>query len=100
MIKNNFKINFKFHFFFSKFSFLIKNNKQNNLIKKAGDGPKRIEIEELRERHKLHSRINLLGSITNHMVRNVLVKGHIFLNTSLTEAFCIGKLNFVAFKIY
>ena len=58
----------------------------------AGDGPKRTEIEEVRERFKLHSRITLLGSIPNHSVRNVLVKGHIFLNTSLTEAFCIGKL--------
>jgi phosphatidylinositol glycan class A protein len=57
---------------------------------KAGDGPKRTEIEEVRERYKLHSRITLLGSIPNHSVRNVLVKGHIFLNTSLTEAFCIG----------
>ena len=61
-------------------------------IFKAGDGPKRIEIEEVRERYKLHSRITLLGSIANHTVRNVLVKGHIFLNTSLTEAFCIGRL--------
>jgi len=57
----------------------------------AGDGPKRISIEEVRERYKLHNRVKLLGAITNHNVRNILVKGHIFLNTSLTEAFCIGN---------
>lgn len=51
-----------------------------------------ILIEEVRERYKLHNRVDLLGSITNHSVRNILVKGHIFLNTSLTEAFCIAIL--------
>lgn len=58
----------------------------------AGDGPKRISIEEVREKYKLHTRVKLLGSVKNHNVRNVLVKGHIFLNTSLTEAFCIAIL--------
>jgi len=58
----------------------------------AGDGPKRIRIEEIREKYKLHTRVTLLGSISNHSVRNTLVKGHIFLNTSLTEAFCIAIL--------
>lgn len=62
----------------------------------AGDGPKRICIEEVRERNKLHSRITLLGSIQNHKVRDTLVKGHIFLNTSLTEAFCIAILEAVS----
>jgi len=62
----------------------------------AGDGPKRICIEEVRERYKLHNRIQLLGSIQNHCVRDTLVKGHIFLNTSLTEAFCIAILEAVS----
>jgi len=35
----------------------------------AGDGPKRISIEEVRERYKLHNRVTLLGSINNHNVR-------------------------------
>ena len=30
------------------------------------------------------------GSVPHKEVRNVLVRGHIFLNTSLTEAFCIA----------
>ena len=75
-----------------KFKFESEFIKTKSMIILAGDGPKRTEIEEVRERFKLHSRITLLGSIPNHSVRNVLVKGHIFLNTSLTEAFCIGKL--------
>lgn len=56
----------------------------------AGDGPKRIEIEQMREKNQLHDRVELLGAIKHSEVRNVLVKGQIFLNTSLTEAFCIG----------
>ena len=31
-----------------------------------------------------------IGAIPHKEVRNVLVRGHIFLNTSLTEAFCIA----------
>eukprot|EP00742_Colponemidia_sp_Colp-10_P004449 GILJ01004749.1.p1 GENE.GILJ01004749.1~~GILJ01004749.1.p1 ORF type:complete len:470 (-),score=50.19 GILJ01004749.1:157-1455(-) len=56
----------------------------------GGDGPKKLILEEMRERHHLHDRVELLGSIPHDEVRNVLVRGHIFLNTSLTEAFCIA----------
>jgi len=31
-----------------------------------------------------------LGAVPPHKVRDILVRGHIFLNTSLTEAFCIA----------
>lgn len=44
----------------------------------------------MREKHLLHDRVELLGSIKHHQVRDVLVQGNIFLNTSLTEAFCIA----------
>jgi phosphatidylinositol glycan class A protein len=56
----------------------------------AGDGPKRIDLEQMREKHLLHDRVELLGAVKHSEVRNVLVRGNIFLNTSLTEAFCIG----------
>ncbi|KAI9263912.1 hypothetical protein EDC94DRAFT_606495 [Helicostylum pulchrum] len=56
----------------------------------GGDGPKRIDLEQMREKHLLHDRVELLGPIKHHEVRNVLVQGNIFLNTSLTEAFCIA----------
>ncbi|XP_073524168.1 phosphatidylinositol N-acetylglucosaminyltransferase subunit A [Phyllobates terribilis] len=56
----------------------------------GGEGPKRIILEEVRERYQLHDRVRLLGALEHHQVRNVLVKGEIFLNTSLTEAFCMA----------
>ena len=56
----------------------------------GGDGPKRLDLEQLVERNKLHDRVELLGRIEHSRVRDVLVKGHIFLNCSLTEAFCIA----------
>ncbi|XP_075053087.1 phosphatidylinositol N-acetylglucosaminyltransferase subunit A [Mixophyes fleayi] len=56
----------------------------------GGEGPKRIILEEVRERYQLHDRVQLLGALEHQEVRNVLVKGDIFLNTSLTEAFCMA----------
>ncbi|XP_063811862.1 phosphatidylinositol N-acetylglucosaminyltransferase subunit A [Pseudophryne corroboree] len=56
----------------------------------GGEGPKRIILEEVRERYQLHDRVRLLGALEHQQVRNVLVKGDIFLNTSLTEAFCMA----------
>eukprot|EP00898_Chlorokybus_atmophyticus_P005192 jgi/Chlat1/5674/Chrsp37S05471 len=77
----------------------------------GGDGPKRIVLEEMREKHGLHDRVEMLGTVPHSEVRNVLVRGHIFLNRqerlcpfqaftsssypaaiSLTEAFCIAIL--------
>ena len=56
----------------------------------GGDGPMRIELEQMRERHQLLDRVQMLGMVPANDVRDVLVKGHIFLNCSLTEAFCIA----------
>merc|ERR1719268_449549 len=57
----------------------------------AGDGPKRILFEEAIERHGLHSRVKMLGELKQSEMRDsLLVKGDIFLNTSLTEAFCMA----------
>lgn len=56
----------------------------------GGDGPKKLDLEQLVERNKLHDRVELLGRVEHSKVRDVLVKGHIFLNCSLTEAFCIA----------
>ncbi|KAH9280792.1 N-acetylglucosaminyl-phosphatidylinositol biosynthetic protein [Echinococcus granulosus] len=56
----------------------------------GGDGPKRLALEEMRERHNLHFRVEILGALPNHKVRDVLVRGDIFLNVSLTESFCIA----------
>lgn len=44
------------------------------------------------EKHNLHGRVELLGGLSHDKVRDVLCRGHIFLNTSLTESFCIAIL--------
>jgi phosphatidylinositol glycan class A protein len=43
----------------------------------------------------LHGRVELLGGLPHDKVRDVLCRGHIFLNTSLTESFCIAILEAV-----
>nr|CAD7256040.1 unnamed protein product [Timema shepardi] len=56
----------------------------------GGDGPKRWLLEEVRERKLLQDRVTLLGSLEHSEVHDVLTMGHIFLNTSLTEAYCMA----------
>ncbi|XP_048233672.1 phosphatidylinositol N-acetylglucosaminyltransferase subunit A isoform X1 [Ricinus communis] len=88
----------------------------------GGDGPKRVRLEEMREKHSLQDRVEMLGAVPHSRVRCVLIRGHIFLNRitlgcfrlnlpvscsinhlvqiqivlshscSLTEAFCIAIL--------
>ncbi|KAI1715327.1 PIGA (GPI anchor biosynthesis) domain-containing protein [Ditylenchus destructor] len=53
-------------------------------------GPKRVELEEMREKFKLHNRVIMLGVLPHNKVRDTLIQGQIFLNTSLTEAFCMS----------
>lgn len=56
----------------------------------GGDGPKMVELEQMREQHLLQDRVILLGSITPGNVPSVLSRGQIYLSTSLTEAFGIS----------
>ncbi|RLU24993.1 hypothetical protein DMN91_003085 [Ooceraea biroi] len=56
----------------------------------GGDGPKRWLIEKVRERNLLQHRVTLLGSLKHSQVKHILNEGHIFLNTSLTEAYCMA----------
>lgn len=56
----------------------------------AGDGPKRELLEEVREKNNMQDRIQMLGALDHSDVRDVLSCGHIFLNTSLTEAYCMA----------
>ena len=53
----------------------------------AGSGPKAIDLEQMLERRVLHDRVELLGPVRHEEVRNVMVRGHIYLHPSLTEAF-------------
>jgi phosphatidylinositol N-acetylglucosaminyltransferase subunit A len=58
----------------------------------GGDGAKLLGLQEMLERERLQDRVELLGFIPHTNVRNVLIRGHVFLNCSLTESFCIAIL--------
>lgn len=62
----------------------------------GGSGPMSIDLEEMIERHCLQDRVEMLGAVPHHKVRDVLASGHIFLNCSLTEAFCIAIVEAVS----
>ncbi|KAJ1690237.1 hypothetical protein LUZ63_014392 [Rhynchospora breviuscula] len=57
-----------------------------------GDGPKWVRLEEMRDKFSLQDQVEMLGAVPHCQVRSVLISGHIFLNSSLTEAFCIAIL--------
>lgn len=46
----------------------------------GGDGPKRVRLEEMREKFSLQDRVEMLGAVPHARVRSVLISGHIFLN--------------------
>jgi phosphatidylinositol glycan class A protein len=56
----------------------------------GGDGPRYKQLDAMRSRHRLQKRVEMLGFVKPAKVRDVLVRGHIFLNCSLTESFCIS----------
>jgi phosphatidylinositol N-acetylglucosaminyltransferase subunit A len=58
----------------------------------GGDGSRRVDVQEMIAQYDLANRVELLGSVPHAQVRNVLVRGQIFLNCSLTESFCIAIL--------
>lgn len=62
----------------------------------GGDGPHAVLLCEMVERLNLHSQVILIGEVAHRDVSCVLNACHIFLNTSLTEAFCIAILEAVA----
>ncbi|KAI0360458.1 transferase [Trametes cingulata] len=66
----------------------------------GGDGPKMIDLLQMREKYMLQDRIEMLGPIRPSDVRNVLVQGSIFLNTSLTESFGIATVEAACAGLY
>ena len=69
---------------------------ENVVFVVGGSGPMQIDLEEMIERHNLQDRVEMLGAVEHHKVRDVLASGHIFLNCSLTEAFCIAIVEAVS----
>lgn len=53
----------------------------------AGSGPKAIDLEQMIETNVLQDRVEMLGPIRHEDVRDVMIRGHIYLHPSLTEAF-------------
>ncbi|KAL2149755.1 hypothetical protein VTH82DRAFT_8407 [Thermothelomyces myriococcoides] len=65
----------------------ILRNHPNTRFIIAGDGPKAIDLEQMIEQNVLQDRVEMLGPIRHEEVRDVMVRGHIYLHPSLTEAF-------------
>lgn len=65
---------------------ILKNHPNTRFII-AGSGPKAIDLEQMIEQNVLQDRVEMLGSIRHEEVRDVMVRGHIYLHPSLTEAF-------------
>ena len=62
----------------------------------GGDGPKRQELFNAIHEGDLESRVILKGAIPHADVRGFLSQGSIFLNCSLTEAFCVALVEAAA----
>lgn len=58
----------------------------------GGNGDMDPELKFLIQKFKLEDRVELLGYVNHKDVGSVLNRGHIFLNASVTEAFCIAAL--------
>lgn len=75
----------------------------------GGDGPKRVRLEEMREKYGLQDRVEMLGAVPHADVRSVLVRGHIFLNrceavsgiahAALRKLSCTILLSFLLFFV-
>ncbi|KAH6905311.1 transferase [Coprinopsis sp. MPI-PUGE-AT-0042] len=66
----------------------------------GGDGPKLIDLLQMREKYRLQDRIELLGAVKHNDVGSVLARGSIFMNTSLTESFGIAILEAACAGLY
>jgi len=58
----------------------------------GGDGPKRPLLERVIEREGLQDRVKLLGYLQKSEVHDTLLKGNLFVNTSISEAFGMAIL--------
>ncbi|KAM0677678.1 Phosphatidylinositol N-acetylglucosaminyltransferase GPI3 subunit [Binucleata daphniae] len=66
----------------------------------AGDGPKRDEIEQMIDINNLKPRIKMIGELEHEKIADILRTGDIFLNVSLTEAFCMAILEAASCGLY
>ena len=64
----------------------ILENHPNTRFIIAGSGPKAIDLKQMIEQNVLQDRVEMLGPVRHEDVRNVMVRGQIYLHPSLTEA--------------
>lgn len=62
----------------------------------GGDGPKRPLLEKIISTQGLENRVRLIGIVPHDRVRDLLIQGQIFMNCSLTEAFCVSLVEAAA----
>ena len=62
----------------------------------GGDGPKRALLEQVIAEAGLGGQVSMVGAVPHERVRDLLVQGQIFLNCSLTEAFCVALVEAAA----
>jgi len=62
----------------------------------GGDGPARGMLEERIEELGLEDRVRFAGFVPHHCAAEFISQGDIFLNTSLTEAFCMAVVEAAA----
>ena len=66
----------------------------------GGDGPKKKFLDLMVDAIGLKDRVTLTGFLQHQKVRDVMVKGQIYLNTSLTESFCIAIVEAASAGLY
>ena len=66
----------------------------------GGDGPKKKLLDLIVDAFMLNDRVTLTGFLPHHKVRDVMIQGQIYLNTSLTESFCIAIVEAASAGLY
>ena len=66
----------------------------------GGDGPKKKLLDLMVDGIELKERVKLTGALKHEKVRDVMIQGQIYLNTSLTESFCIAIVEAASAGLY
>ena len=66
----------------------------------GGDGPKKKLLDVMVDALGLKDRVKLTGFLPHQKVRDVMIQGQIYLNTSLTESFCIAIVEAASAGLY
>ena len=66
----------------------------------GGDGPKKKLLDVMVDAIGLKDRVKLTGFLQHQKVRDVMIQGQIYLNTSLTESFCIAIVEAASAGLY